>query len=184
MKKKISKKQLTANQQNAKSGGVKTDTGKNISKFNARKHGILSEITTDYERNFLNYFINQVYSEFQPEGFIEEILTEKIALCYFKLFRLNKVEKEFMQSVLIPTITEDGLDWSIGPEPKIIQKGYKQIIETENIEVLHDKYHRYEKSLENRLYKAIHELERIQFNRKNNQNNLPVDIDINLNKNE
>ena len=39
----ISQKQLEANRQNAKLGGVKTEEGKAISKYNAIKHGLLSK---------------------------------------------------------------------------------------------------------------------------------------------
>ncbi len=40
---KLSQKQLEANRQNAKLGGVKTEEGKAVSKYNALKHGILSQ---------------------------------------------------------------------------------------------------------------------------------------------
>ena len=39
----ISQKQLEANRENAKLGGVKTEEGKAVSKYNAIKHGLLSE---------------------------------------------------------------------------------------------------------------------------------------------
>jgi len=35
--------QIEANRQNAKLGGVKTEEGKEISKYNALKHGLLSK---------------------------------------------------------------------------------------------------------------------------------------------
>jgi hypothetical protein len=38
-----SQKQIDANRENAKKGGVKTDEGKAVSKYNALKHGILSK---------------------------------------------------------------------------------------------------------------------------------------------
>ena len=39
----ISDKQLEANRFNATKGGVKTGEGKNVVRFNARKHGILAQ---------------------------------------------------------------------------------------------------------------------------------------------
>ena len=46
----VSQKQLVANQKNAKLGGVKTEEGKAISKYNALKHGLLSkEVLLDGE---------------------------------------------------------------------------------------------------------------------------------------
>ena len=38
-----SQKQIDANRENGKKGGVKTDEGKAVSKYNALKHGILSK---------------------------------------------------------------------------------------------------------------------------------------------
>ncbi len=44
----VSKKQLKANRENAKKGGVKTEEGKAITKYNALKHGLLAkEIVVD-----------------------------------------------------------------------------------------------------------------------------------------
>ena len=39
----ISQKQLEANRENAKLGGVKTEEGKAVSRYNAVKHGLLSD---------------------------------------------------------------------------------------------------------------------------------------------
>lgn len=49
MKHSISEKQLEANRKNAKKGGVKTSKSKEISKYNALKHGILSNVITEYD---------------------------------------------------------------------------------------------------------------------------------------
>ena len=38
----VSKKQLEANRKNAQKGGVKSEEGKNVVKYNALKHGLLS----------------------------------------------------------------------------------------------------------------------------------------------
>ena len=38
----LSQKQLKANRKNARKGGVKTDEGKAIAKYNALKHGLLT----------------------------------------------------------------------------------------------------------------------------------------------
>jgi len=39
----VSQEQLEANRQNAKLGGVKTEEGKAVSRYNAIKHGLLSK---------------------------------------------------------------------------------------------------------------------------------------------
>lgn len=58
----LSSKQQIANQQNSLKGGVKTDEGKAVVRFNARKHGILANLVADYEDNFYkNYVDRNVY---------------------------------------------------------------------------------------------------------------------------
>ena len=38
----VSERQLQANRENAKKGGVKTEEGKSVIKYNAQKHGLLT----------------------------------------------------------------------------------------------------------------------------------------------
>jgi len=45
--------QITANRENGKLGGVKTERGKAVIRFNARKHGILATLLTKYEEEDL-----------------------------------------------------------------------------------------------------------------------------------
>jgi len=45
-----SEAQTTANRENGKLGGVKTEAGKAVMRFNARTHGILAKLVTDYEK--------------------------------------------------------------------------------------------------------------------------------------
>jgi MOSC domain-containing protein YiiM len=96
----ISEKQLEANRQNAQLGGVKSEEGKQIVRFNARKHGILGNLVATYEKDFYNNYLEQLFDELQPASFIENILVERIALYYLKLYRLTKAEAEFMRTCL------------------------------------------------------------------------------------
>lgn len=148
----ISDKQLEANRLNATKGGVKTDEGKNVVRFNARKHGILGSLVAEYEGDFYNNYLDQLFDEFQPISIIENILVERIALHYLKLFRLAKAETEFMNSCLHPTtIFGDSL---FG----VVEQGYVPVIKQEQMRQLVEIYSRYETATENRLYRAIAEL--------------------------
>ena len=148
----ISDKQLEANRLNATKGGVKTDEGKNVVRFNARKHGILGSLVAEYEGDFYNNYLDQLFDEFQPVSIIENILVERIALHYLKLFRLAKAETEFMKSCLHPTkIFGDSLF-------DVDEQGYVPTIKQEQMQQLVEIYCRYETATENRLYRAIKEL--------------------------
>ncbi|MGH1364213.1 MAG: hypothetical protein ACRBF0_11685 [Calditrichia bacterium] len=102
----VSKKQLAANRKNAKKGGVKTDTGKAIVRFNAVKHGLLAkevvvlkgegaEDPKEFEQ-----LLNDLKQELQPVGTIEEMLLEKIASLYWRLRRAYRYEVGLIRSSL------------------------------------------------------------------------------------
>jgi len=94
----VSEKQLEANRANAQKGGVKTPEGKEIVKYNALKHGLLAkevvitvgDSTEDPEE--FNALLSDLTEQFKPEGTLEEILVEKIAVAYWRLRRAYKYE--------------------------------------------------------------------------------------------
>ena len=147
-------KQYDANRENCKLGGVKTNKGKNIVRFNARKHGILSELIVRDEEGSYKAYIEQLYSELQPNNIIEEMLVERIAVHYMKLKRLMKAESEYIDYV--SNIEEFGFDVTLSTSDK-------PSISTDNFEKLMSLYQRYEVSTENRLFKAIDELKKIKM---------------------
>ena len=89
----VSAKQLQANKKNAQKGGVKTPEGKEIVKYNALKHGLLAKevvITIgDGAENpeEFNALLGDLKTQLAPEGTLEEILVEKIAVAYWRLRR-------------------------------------------------------------------------------------------------
>ncbi|MDQ3098304.1 MAG: hypothetical protein M3Q44_01000 [bacterium] len=68
----VSVVQQSANEENAKLGGVATDEGKERSKYNAQKHAILRESITEYEQEMQDYIFDQLVTELNPQGAIEE----------------------------------------------------------------------------------------------------------------
>lgn len=155
----INDKQLEANRQNALKGGVKTDKGKEAIRFNARKHGILGNLVTEYENDFYTNYLDQLFDEFKPETVIENILVERIALHYLKLYRLTKAESEFIKSCLQPAKTMDCVLFGV------IEKGFTPQLNEQNMQHLVDIYCRYEVACENRLYRAIRELKKCMQSR-------------------
>lgn len=167
-------KQLEANQENAKLGGVKTPEGKAISKFNAVTHGILRTAITDYEQEFYSSILEDLQGECQPQGVIEQLLIERIAICYLKLFRVQKAETEFMKSKLKPKV----IDYEINLGT-VMEDGYEPKITATHVERLSNVYSRYETTIENRLFRALHELERAQKIRRGEKILQPLAVDIN-----
>lgn len=109
----ISEKQLAANQQNAlKSTGPKTTEGKARSSGNSLKHGLLAKnvVITEGEgaedRQAFEALLADMIDQFNPEGSLEEMLVEKIAVCYWRLGRAHRYEVGVLRQTL-DTASED-----------------------------------------------------------------------------
>lgn len=170
----ISEKQLEANRNNAKLGGIKTQEGKDISKYNAMKHSIFTKVVSDYEKDAFESIKEGVESAYKPVGFIEKMWADRIAGYLLKLYRSSKAENEYMSATLDPRIVDIKVEKAFGydglGEDKVIEtvinEGYTEKVNAERIEKLSGIYLRYEITLENRLLKATQELERLQEIRK------------------
>jgi hypothetical protein len=93
-----SEKQVQANRENARKGGVRTDEGKAIVKYNALKHGLLAKevvITVgegaESQQEF-DALLADLRDQFDPQGTLEEMLVEKIVVAYWRLRRAHKYE--------------------------------------------------------------------------------------------
>ena len=150
-----SQKQIQANRENGKKGGIKTNEGKEISKYNAMKHGLLSEqVLLDEENgNALLNMENKFREEFQPETEMEFLLVDKIVSDIWRLKRILSLEKN---NVFYFSEEETGLRADI------------------------DVFFRYETMLERNIYKALHELERLQAKRNGERLPLPIAIDVDI----
>lgn len=161
----ISNKQLQANQKNARLGGIKTEAGKEISKFNALDHGLLRQTLTEYEKDFYLGIYADFVEQYQPVTLFEKILVERATIYYLKLFRVQKAEQEYMKATMNPRIVESNnglpnLTELLGVKENVVNEGYIQKLTEENVQKLADIYTRYEVTIENRFFKVIHELEK------------------------
>lgn len=102
----VSEKQLQANKENAQKGGVKTPEGKEIVKYNALKHGLLAKevvITVgegaENPEEF-NALLADLGAQLQPQGTLEEMLVEKIAVAYWRLRRAYRYEVGLIRNKL------------------------------------------------------------------------------------
>ncbi len=180
----VSDAQQQANEENAKLGGVKTEEGKAISRFNAQKHGILRESITNYEQDFYVEFFDELMEQYRPANITEKILVERVALCYLKLFRVQRTETEFMKARLDPHIEKvaSWIDMTDALKGEVVNEGYIPKLTSDDVLKLMSTYSRYETTLENRLYKALHELERQQRLRKGDVVPAPVAVDVGIEK--
>lgn len=148
-----SEKQIEANRKNCqRSTGPKTVQGKNAVSQNAIKHGILSTRVTmdeDEKEKFLE-FATRLNTELRPIDAIQDFLVDRIISCAWRLQRLIHIE-----SLLLEKSTESNWDLSEGDYGNVFSGD-----STQSMSVLS----RYEKSIENSLYRALillRELQRI-----------------------
>ena len=151
----ISQKQLEANRQNAKLGGVKTEEGKAVSKYNAVKHGLLSEkvLMKNESMEKLEEFWQKLRKDFKPQSEIELLLVDRIVTGFWRLSRLLALEEESTRN-----------DYGSGLDKNA------------------DLFFRYETMLERSIYKALHELQRLQAVRNGEKLPAPVAVDIDISK--
>ena len=139
----VSEKQLLANRENALKGGVKTAAGKAVSSRNAISHGIFSrDVLLKGENSCL-------LIELQPVGELETVLVDRIVSSTWRLKRVLRTEKKYARS------ESRGADSGTGAIPggDYRYQSWQNVI-------------RYETTLERQIYKALHELERLQSARK------------------
>ncbi len=78
-------------------GGPKTETGKEVARWNATRHGIRSpapvipglEKAEDWEDHR-----DGVLESLSPEGHLESVLAERVALLSWRLHRVTRYERE------------------------------------------------------------------------------------------
>ncbi len=132
-------------------GGPRTEEGKEISKMNALKHGLLGKavlITGENEEQLLS-LTKKIRTEMKPVTEIERILVDRIISSIWRLRRALAMENGEVISVT------GGLMYDS------------------------DKFFRYETMLEKGMYRALHELERIQAKRNGSDVPFPVVVDVN-----
>ena len=149
-----SDKQITANRQNAqKSTGAISEAGKEIIKHNALKHGILKSEMSAYEDLDIEEVKDELERDLKPVSVMEKFILERIAIHLVKLKRINKAEKEFIQSILHPDMPVIKFDTVGAYYPKM---GHKDIESLVNV------YQRYETTEENRMYRALDKLREVK----------------------
>ena len=174
----VSQKQLEANRENAKLGGVKTEEGKAISKYNALKHGLLSKevlLNKENEKE-LEELGKRLRAEIKPVGELEMIITDRIISNIWRLRRLLEVERAAMECHY-----KNEVDWKYNfekGEEYGLNKATKNLLVNDDIE----KLTRYETTIERSIYKALHELQRIQATRMGEIPPAPMVVDVDISK--
>jgi hypothetical protein len=167
-----SARKAAANRQNAlKSTGPKTPDGKAAVRLNALRHGLLSEeILPGEDEEALRELAEGLRAELQPVGELEGLLVDRITSLLWRLRRLGRVEAGvFIQESYRDVRDSDASTLGLS----FIRDG--------NGTNAFSKLSRYETTMERGLYKALHELQRLQANRvAAGSIPLPLAVDVDI----
>lgn len=183
-----SEKQVEANKKNAQKSTGPKDASK--TRFNALKHGLLAKalIITEGEskenKEEFNFILLSLREELKPEGIIQEMLVERMAVCYWRLQRVVRAERGELRQVR-DTITSDAS--RLDPLSELLEsfKG-ERLVEIENRQTPQERFAsqvsllkdirsippysnseillRYETSIERQFYRALREFMKIKKN--------------------
>jgi hypothetical protein len=154
-----SERRIEANRRNAqKSTGPRTSEGKAAVALNGIKHGLLSRealVPGEREADLVD-FGKRLRAQLAPAGELELLLADRIVSCGWRLRRLLRVESRLFK--------EDGTQ---------LEQAFSAY-GREKMAVLS----RYEATIERSLYKALHELQRLQAARPGKTVPLPETVDV------
>lgn len=194
-----SDKQVQANRRNArKSTGPKTPEGKDAVRHNALKHGLLSQeaLLPNEDEAALKELGESLRAELKPVGEMENLLAERIIASTWRLRRLGRVEAGIfaLDLYMITTgRTQEARTYAHTAPPYDDRTEMKRVrdselaalgqtfVEDSSTANAFSKLSRYETAIERSLYRALHELQRLQAARRANGNvTPPVAVDVNI----
>ncbi len=157
-------KQKAASQQNGSTGGVKTPEGKEVSRMNALKHGILSKLSTAYDLVSFESAYEDFAAEFGATTLSRQMLLEQLAITYVRLLRCARFESDKIRETLNPPkfkVKHVGLDLSIfDDETVLVAKNDQAPLSASVMTELEPLYLRYEPQLVKRMLRLLDRLER------------------------
>jgi hypothetical protein len=162
--------QQAANRRNAaKSTGPKTPEGKAVVALNAMKHGLLSRhvLLPDEDEAALVELGKRLRAHLQPVGELEVLLVDRIVTAAWRLRRVLA-----METSLFETYRADSF-----PVSPPVRLGH--VIRRDHGDRL-TRVLRYETTLERSLYKALHELQRLQAARAGVPVPPPAAVDVDV----
>jgi len=161
-------KQIKANKVNGSKGGVKTQAGKAISRYNSIKHGVLSTFMTKEESDLAEEIFNELQKEYPTNTVMEAIALERIAIWYVRLSRVAGAEQRYLLSLHAQQRTPQSGEILTFQIPVLLHKQIEEISST---------YQRYETSMERNMFRALHELQRLKAIKEGFQAVIPTSID-------
>lgn len=174
----VSKKQLEANRRNALKATGPKDTS--LTRLNALKHGLLSKevLIKGEDRKALVNLGRRLRLDLAPQGELENVLVDRIVSSVWRLKRAVRMERNYIQ-VEYQQCHGDDLNLIGGQD----DEAWSLLVARElgNSSAWLNLTH-YETAIERQIYKALHELMRIQAVRTGQKPIAPLALDVDVTK--
>jgi hypothetical protein len=166
-----------SNRKNAQRSTGPRDT--KSTSLNAVRHGLLAKGITELDDPELyEALLQRLMLFYRPVGDVEEFLVQRIAFCMIRLQRAGRLEAEFITGEIHPPIKGGTLDDLLAPS--IEDPGIPAAVGALGAMNLASGFQRYETAIENKLYRAINLLERLQRIRKGEFVPAPEAVDVSV----
>ena len=164
--------QADSNRVNAQSSTGPRDT--TSTRFNAVNHGLLARGITELDdSDAYESSIQRLTVAYRPVGDLEIFLVRRIAFCMVRLNRAARLEAEYITAEIHPPVQEEFLP--------IVEPGLPAAVRALSAVNLVSGFQRYETAIENKLYRAINQLERTQRTRRGEFVPAPATLDVSIN---
>src|SRR5579864_8917714 len=176
-----SDRKIKANRENGKKSPGPIDTSK--SRFSARKHGLASKgLTAIDDDDAYRTIVQELKREKNPVGFLEIELVEAAGLDIAGWRRARLLEGEYITAALNPPVHEKDVlgDLDSLVNGATLDPGIPAALGAGHVQQLVAVFQRYESSFANRLFRTLHELERLQRIRLGEHLPAPTVVDFSI----
>jgi hypothetical protein len=149
-------------------------------RLNAVKHGLLARGITELDdADAYESLVQRLTEAYRPVGDLEKFFVQRISFHMIRLQRAERLEAEYITGEIHPPVKAARIEDIIG-EPEIIEPGLPAAIGALSAVNLVAGFQRYETGIENKLYRAINQLERLQRMRRGEYVPAPQALDVSL----
>lgn len=176
-----SDRKIRANRENGQKSPGPTDTSK--SRLSARKHGLAAKgLTAVDDAAAYRTIVCDLKREKNPVGILEIELVEAAAFDIVGWRRARLLEAEYITAVLNPPVHEKNVlrDLDSQFNGALLDPGIPAAIGAGNVQQLVAVFQRYESSFANRLFRTLHEFERLQRMRLGERLPAPTAVDVSI----
>lgn len=161
---------VQANRRNAaRSTGPRTSAGRANSSLNATRHGLLSRATLLGDESAAEFarFENSMRKAMAPAGGLEDVLVARVIAAAWRLRRFERIE--------VLMLDTGRKNWR-GDDAGVGSGFVGTCVNGDSF----TKLSRYEAGIERALFRALHELQRVQAQRRGQEVAVPsvVDVDV------